>query len=149
MFSNVKTSICEHFNRTLEEKMWKQFSLHDSYKWINIIGDLVLSYDNTVHRTIKMKPVSVISTNAEEIYNNINKNKLNIKHKKNKFKTSDKVRISQFKHMFEKVYTPNYTTEIFTIDRVINTNPNFYLLKDFENKPIKGCFCLRELFKKI
>ena len=31
-YSNIKASICEHFNRTLKNEMWKQFSLNGNYK---------------------------------------------------------------------------------------------------------------------
>ena len=44
----------------------------------------------------------------------------------------DKVRVSKYKHIFEKGYTPNWTTEIFTIFRVKNTFPVIYKLKDYD-----------------
>lgn len=35
-YSNLKSSICERFNRTLKGKMWKQFRLPGNYKWLYI-----------------------------------------------------------------------------------------------------------------
>ena len=64
-YSNMKASICERFNRTLIDKMWKKFSLRGNYKWIDIIEELVSLYNNTIHCTIKMKPVNVNSRNAK------------------------------------------------------------------------------------
>ena len=49
--------------------------------------------------------------------------------------------------MFEKGYTPNYTTEIFTISRVAPTNPVTYHLKDYRNEPIAGGFYEQEIAK--
>ena len=65
------------------------------------------------------------------------------------------MRISKLKHVFEKSYTPNYTTEVFTIYRIKNTaliiyrikNTVSYLLKDYKDDPIKGCFYEQEMLK--
>ena len=67
--------------------------------------------------------------------------------KRPKFKEGDKVRISKYKHIFEKGYTPNWTTEIFTIKKVLPTTPYTYKLKDYQNKPISGGFYEQELLK--
>jgi len=42
--------------------------------------------------------------------------------------------------VFEKGYTPNWTTEIFQIKRIQNTNPITYILKDYQENDIKGGF---------
>ena len=59
------------------------------------------------------------------------------------FKIGDKVRISKFLKKFEKGYTPNWTKEIFIIYAINMTNPVTYLIKDFNNNPIKGSFYKR------
>ncbi len=43
--SNLKASIIERFNRTLKNRMWKQFSLRGNYKWADILPDLLKSYN--------------------------------------------------------------------------------------------------------
>lgn len=58
-FSGLKASIVERFNRTLKNRMWKQFSMQGTYKWIDMVSGLVANYNNTKHRTIKMKPNQV------------------------------------------------------------------------------------------
>ena len=147
-FSNLKASICERFNRTLKNKMWIQFSLQGNYKWFDILTDLISSYNNTRHRTIKIKPKDVTKENEKKILFNIYK-KFQIKtmRRKPKFKIGDEVRISKFKHTFEKGYTPNWTTEIFTISQVRDSEPTTYFLKDYQNKPISGSFYEQELSK--
>ena len=66
---------------------------------------------------------------------------------KQKFKIGDKVRISKFKYVFKKDYTPNWTTEVFTVSQIKNTEPTTYLLKDYQNKRISGSFYEQELVK--
>lgn len=146
-YSNLKASICERFNRTLKNKMWKQFSLQGNYKWLEILPNLVKEYNNTVHRTIKMKPKDVTSDDEATIFQKFLREYSKVKRKKPKFKVDDKVRVSRVKHIFEKSYTPNWTTEVFTIVRVARTKPITYRLVDYKNEPIAGGFYEEELSK--
>ena len=67
---------------------------------------------------------------------------------KPKFKVGDKVRISKYKrNVFDKGYTPNWTEELFIIDKIQYTNPITYELKDLNNEEIKGSFYEPELLK--
>ena len=68
IFSNLKASVCEWFNRTLKNKMWIQFSLQGNYKWLNILPDHISSYNDTKHQTIKMKPKDVTKQNKKKNY---------------------------------------------------------------------------------
>ena len=64
---------------------------------------------------------------------------------KGKFKVGDIVRISKYKHFFQKGYTPNWSTELFKVINIIS--PTTYLLEDMQEHPIKGCFYENELQK--
>ena len=67
---------------------------------------------------------------------------------KPRFKVGDKVRISKYKRMvFDKGYTPNWTEEIFLVDKIQSTNPITYRLKDLNNEEIQGSFYEPELLK--
>lgn len=46
-----------------------------------------------------------------------------------------------------KKYTANWSTEMFTIAKVLLTNPITYILKDVKNEEMKGCFCREQLQK--
>ena len=127
-YSNLKASICERFNRTLKNAMWKKFSLRGNYKWLDILPELIASYDNRKHRIIGMKPKDVTKTNTSQVLQKFTQARKPMK--KSRFKIGDKVRVTLMKHVFEKGYTPNWTTEIFTITRVVYTNPTTYHLKD-------------------
>lgn len=145
-YSNLKASICERFNRTLKEAMWKNFSSQGSYKYLNILPKLLETYNNRKHRSIGMKPKDVTAANQNQVLHYIHANQKIIKNKK-KFKIGDKVRISRAKQLFEKGYLPNWSTEIFTITQVKPTNPTTYLLKDYKDQPIAGCFYEQKLQK--
>ena len=63
-----------------------------------------------------------------------------------RFNVGDRVRISKFKNIFAKGYTPNWSKEIFIVNK-INTVPWTYSLKDLNGEEIIGSFCDRELQK--
>ena len=148
-YSNLKASIVERFNRTLKTEMWKKFTLNGNNKWINILDDLMKKYNEKIHRTIRMRPVDVNEKNEKEVLNRIrttNYYKIE-ENRKPKFKIGDVVRISKEKHVFEKGYTPNWTTENFTITKVRYTTPFTYNIKDYKNELINGIFYEEELQK--
>ena len=93
--------------------MWKEFIFQGNYKWINIYQELTDKFNNTLHRTIKMTPNEVKSYNEKTLLDTVYDN-LKV-FRKPKFQIGDHVRISKYKDIFEKGYTPNCTTEIFKI----------------------------------
>lgn len=145
-YTSLKASIVERFNRTLKTKMWKQLHLNGSYKWIDILPQLIETYNNTKHSTIKMLPIKAHTNNMRiqqqllrTVYSYKNEMKLA------KFKVGENVRISKQKHQFEKGYTANWTGEIFTIHKVQQTAPITYLLRDYKGEQIAGAFYEEEL----
>lgn len=62
---------------------------------------------------------------------------------------NDFVRISKYKSIFEKGYTPNWSTEIFKIYKVQLTSPLTYLLEDMQQNKIKGSFYEQEIQKAM
>ena len=144
-YSNLKATIVERFNRTLKGWMWKYFSLRGNYKWVDILTDLVKRYNRKVHRTIGKKPQDVNSKNEASILKKFHAAEKMLKKEKPKFKVGDKVRISKSKHIFEKGYTANWSTEIFTIVRVAKTKPVTYHLEDYKGESISGGFYEQEI----
>ena len=69
--------------------------------------------------------------------------------KYSKFKVGDRVRISKFKNIFAKGYTPNWSREIFIVNKINDTVPYTYNIKDLIDKEIIGSFYDRELQKSI
>ena len=68
--------------------------------------------------------------------------------KKNaRYNVGNRVRISKFKNIFAKGYTPNWSREIFIINKINDTVPYTYNLKDLNDEEIIGSFYDRELQK--
>ena len=87
-----------------------------------------------------MKPVDVGDDNKRVYIDEHNE-------KDSRFKVGDRVRISKFKNIFAKGYTPNWSNEIFIVNKINDTIPYTYNLKDLNDKEIIGSFYDRELQK--
>ena len=58
-YSNLKAVFIERFNRSLRELMMKEFVKNNNIIWYNIFPNLIKTYNNRYHHTIKMKPIDV------------------------------------------------------------------------------------------
>ena len=147
-YNDGKAVVIERFNRTLKTRMYKQFTIQNNTIWYNILDDLVKKYNNTRHSSIKMTPVEASKNkNQGTVYFNLYGNMKSLLDKP-KFNIGDKVRISKYKrNMFDKGYTPNWTEELFIIDKIQYTNPITYKIKDLNDEKIKGNFYKEELLK--
>lgn len=142
-YTVMKASVVERFNRTLKNAMWKQFTLNGSYRWIDLLSQLIHDYNHRRHRTIGMRPIDVTPKNANHLLSTVYSN-IKIAAPA-RFKVGDKVRVSKYKSIFAKGYTPNWSYEIFEINKTLQTNPVTYLLVDSLGKPILGGFYEYEL----
>ena len=95
-----KSAITGRFIRTLKNKIYKYMTSISKYMYIDKLHDIVDEYNNTYHRSIKMKPIDV----KDNTYIDFKKE---VKDKNPKFKLGDHVRISKYKNIFAKVYMPN------------------------------------------
>ena len=64
-----------------------------------------------------------------------------------KYKIGDHVRISKYKNIFAKVYTPNWSEEAFTVSKIKNKVPWTYVINDINNEEIIPTFYEKELQK--
>ena len=124
-----KSSVCERWNRTIKSKMWKQFTVQGNTQYLDMLPKLVKEYNKTKHSSIKMTATEASKKKNEGIvYFNLYGN-TQASSTKPKFKVGDKVRISKYKRkVFDKGYTPNWTEEVFTVDKIQYSNP----IKGFE-----------------
>ena len=99
-----KSVVAERFIRTFKNKTYKYMTSISKNVYIDKLHDIVNKYNNTYHRTIKMKPIDVKDTTYINIGKEVNDEDL-------KFKVGDHVRISQYKNIFAKGYTPNWPEE--------------------------------------
>ena len=103
-----KSVVAERFIRTIKNKIYKYMSSISKNVYIDKSDDIVNEYNNTYHRTIKMKPIDVKDKKYIDFGKEFNGNDP-------KFKVGDHVRISRYKNIFAKVYTPNWSEEVFVI----------------------------------
>ena len=79
--------------------------------YFDVLDDIVNKYNNTVHRTIKIKPFDVTSCSYAEYIED--------SHEKDcKFKVGDRVKISTYKNIFAKGYTQNWSEEVFVLSQI-------------------------------
>ena len=85
--------------------MYKYMTAVSKTVYIDKLDDIVNKYNNTYHSTIKMKPTDAKSNTS------INSSK-KTNDKNPKFKIGDNVRISKYKNIFAKGFTPNWSEEV-------------------------------------
>ena len=108
-----KSVATERFITTLKNKIFKYMAAIQQNIYFDVLDYIVDKYNNTAHRTIKIKAIEVTDDSYAE-YNEI-PNK-----KDPKFKVGDNVRIFKYKNIFAKGYTPNSSEEVFVINKIKN-----------------------------
>ena len=143
--SGMKASIVERFNRTLKTRMFKYLTAKQTLRYIDVLQDLVASYNSRKHRSIGIAPKNVNTNNQKQIWKQQYKSSVKSRAVKKKFKVGDIVKISRTKKTFEKGYLPNFTKEVFAVANALNTNPPTYYLRDTNDEVLKGAFYEPEL----
>ena len=149
-YNEGKSVVAERFIRTLKSKLYKHMTAIGKNVYYDVLDDVVNKYNNTKHSTIKMKPIDVKdTTELSSLECNNNKRVYIDEHneERSRFKVGDTVRISKFKNIFAKRYTPNWSKEIFIVDTINDTVPYTYNLKDLNDEEIIGIFYDQELQK--
>ena len=85
-YNKGKSVVAERFIRTLKNKIFKHMTAVSKNVYFDVLDDIVNKYNNTVHRTIKMKPINVTSDSYAEYNEDSNE-------KDPKFKAGNHVRI--------------------------------------------------------
>ena len=107
--------------------------------YIDKLDDIVNEYNNTKRRTTKMKPIDVKDNTYIDFGKEVNDNR--------KFKVGDQVRISKYKSISSKGYTPNWSEEVFVIKKIKNAVPWTCVIDDLNGEEITGTFYEKELQK--
>ena len=108
--------------------------------YVDKSDDIINKYNDTYHRTIKLKPIDV----KDNTYINIDKE---VNDKMPKFKAGDHVKISKYKNVVAKGYTRNWSEEIFVMKEIKNTVPWTNVINDLNGEQIIGTFYEKELQK--
>ena len=117
------------------------------YAWVVPLKDKKgVGIVNAFQKVLKQsnrKPNKIWVDKGSEYYNLIKK----INDKDSKFKVGDHVRISKYKNIFAKGYTPSWSEEIFVIKKIKNTVPWTYVINDLNDEEIIGTLYEKELQK--
>ena len=142
-----KSRVVERCNKTMKNRMWKMFTVNNNTVYRDKIDKLVDDYNNARHSSVKMTPVEASKkANEGKAWSNLYGNLIYLKPGKPAFAIEYKVRISKYKRqVFDKGCTPNWTEEIFAIDKVLPTKPVTYSIADLMGEAIKGSFYAQEL----
>ena len=132
--------------KTLKNKIYKCMTLVSKNMCVDKLDDIVNEYNNTYHRAIKMKPVDIKDNTYVDFKKEVND-------KDPKFNVGDYVRISKYRNIFAKWYTPNWSEEVFVIKKVKNTVPWTYIINEVNGEEIIGTFyrknCSRLIKKNL
>ena len=114
-YNERKFAVAERFIRT------QDLTAISKNLCFDVLDDIVDKYNNTVHITIKMKPIDVTGGSYAEDNEDFNK-------KDPKFEVGDHVKISNYKNIFAKGYAPNWSEEVFLVGKIKNTVLELILL---------------------
>ena len=144
-----KSSVVERWNKTIKTKVWKMFTVNNNTIYWDKINKIVDNYNNTWHSSIQMSPIEARKKkNENKVRSNLYSDLIYLKPGKPSLSVGDHVRISKYKRKtFDKGYTPNWTEELFVVDKINPTKPLTYSIVDLMGEEIKGSFYEKELQK--
>lgn len=148
-WSDQKAAICERFIRTLKSRIWTYLTANKTERYIDVLDKIVNSYNNSIHRSIKMKPADVRPAHETIIWRRLYEKELSKPDKKiaPPIPHGKMVRISKVKGDFEKGYMPNWSEEHFNV-RDVNENAGLkkvYKLADKSGENLSGSWYKEEL----
>lgn len=151
----MKANFAERVIRTLKTSLWGYMRKNKKYRYVDVLQDVVHAYNNTRHRSTKMKPSEITRGDVEErLWWHLYKPKTPyIKSRLGKrtpylFKKGDHVRISHKVHTFERAYDEKWTQEIFVVRQPFTRlGIKKYRLEDLTGEDVSGTFYEGELQK--
>ena len=145
---DIKCSVVERWHRTILAKLYRYFTYKNTTRYVEVIHDLVKSYNDTTHSTIKMAPSAVDEHNESDVRERLLSFRTPIK-RPIQLKVGDTVRISGARRAFAKGYRDKWTEEIFKVVKIHDTNPITFSLTDYDGETIKGKFYAEELQRVV
>ena len=144
---DTKASVIERFNRTLKQRMYRYFTVKNTLKYVTVLKDLVLGYNRSYHRSIKMAPEQVTAQNELQVWKNLYAGRLAEKRTRPKLKVGDRVRLNKKHRIFKKGYLPGWTEEVFVVARAVAGVVPYYKIQEWDGTPVVGTFYAEDLQK--
>lgn len=146
LITNQKAAICEIFNKSLQNFIYKYLTLKNTKTWLPALPLYEERYNNTKHHTTKYAPVDVSEENSGEIFRNMYKKIIETPRKPPRYQVNDTVRIGEKQNIFSKKYKPMFSKTIYKIIKVKDTYPTYsFLLSTLDNKELNRSFVAEEL----
>ena len=139
-YNEGKSVFAERFIRMLKNKIFKHMAAVSKNVYVDVLDYMFDKDSNTVHRTIKLKPIDVTSDSYAEYDEDSNEKEL-------KFKVGDHVRISKYKNIFAKGYMQNWSEEVFVVSKIKKNVLWTYVISDLNGEKIAGNFHEKEFQK--
>ena len=149
--SDTKANMVERVIKTIKNMMYRYFTKQRTHKYIDVLQDIVMSYNATPHKSLNnIAPRDINRNNEADVwtYMYLKSKPSKMKARKYHFKKGDMVRISRVNMIFDRSYDEHFTREVFKIrNRFRMQAIPMYRIKDFMGEPIKGNFDESELQK--
>ena len=143
---DVKCAIVERYIRTMKTRIWRYFTYSKTVNYTKVLQKIVTSTNNSVHSTIGCAPSEVNMKNQAEIWQRLYGQP--DKPIKPLYKAGDHVRITKEKGKLTKGYLPNFTSEVFVVQKLLkNRHPATYKLIDLTGEQLDGIFYNAELVR--
>ena len=123
----------ERMIRTIRGKMHRHFTQNHTWRYIDILQDLVHGLNNTQHSVTRLKPSEV--THKTWIPTEVSK-----PDGAEKAKVGDYVRLSHTKGPFHKGFYAGWTEQIYKVKRVFASKPAMYEVEDLKGEVLEGRF---------
>jgi L-rhamnose mutarotase len=144
--------MAERANRSIKERLYRLFTERQTQRWIDVVQDIVKAINNSPNSSIGgMRPVDVTYENAEKLRSSLKEKAEETfgqrRWREQRFHVGDVVRIEKHKHIFQKGYLPNFTSELFIVDRIrlVPSQPPTYKIRDMNGEIIQGWFYANDL----
>jgi hypothetical protein len=118
-----KLGIINRFHRTLKEKLLRYFTSTNSYKWVDVLPDIIKNYNNSVNRTIGMTPNQASVGLSEQFIIHLARDHNEQMRDKITLNVGDWVRLKNDRQLFEKMHL-KYSPEIYQITKVGKNSVN-------------------------
>lgn len=146
--AETKASVAERYMRTIKNKIYRYLTHHRTHRYLDVLQDLVHSYNETFHRSIGRTPNSVDETNESEVWHRLYDRKSPPADLNDPLKIGDYVRLVVARSTFQKAYKPMWTEEVFMVTKVHRRDwPPAYSVVDLDGEHILGTFSPYELQK--
>ena len=151
--TKTKANYAERLIKTLKHKLFRYMLKNRTQRYIDVLQDIVHSYNHTVHRSLGKPPASISEANEGEsrlqqylLRPGTSKPGKTKKNKKYKYKIYQTVRLSHVRSVFDREYSQKWTGELFKIDtRFRREGVPVYTILDWDGERVDGTFYEPEL----